>query len=150
MFEKNRNQESRRVGLGHGREGIRRLKDHQCWGPRSASGPAPHAGNWKGGQNRGTSRLSRKKKKKRKELPGDATQQSGISEWGQKLQKGQGRRDCFVWVQDEIWPFPTSGRPGPSPQSQLPASITYLDGCQVLEVAVRVWDQAWGIVPLGG
>lgn len=28
-------------------------------------------------------------------------------------------------------------------------SITYLDGCQVLEVAVRMWDQAWGSVPLG-
>lgn len=29
-------------------------------------------------------------------------------------------------------------------------SLTYLDGCQVLEVAVRMWDQAWGAVPLGG
>lgn len=29
-------------------------------------------------------------------------------------------------------------------------SITYLDRCQVLEVAVRMWDQAWGAVPLGG
>lgn len=29
-------------------------------------------------------------------------------------------------------------------------SITYLDGRQVLKVAVRVWDQVRGAVPLGG
>lgn len=29
-------------------------------------------------------------------------------------------------------------------------SFTYLDGGQVLEVTVRMWDQAWGAVPLGG
>ena len=42
--------------------------------------------------------------------------------------------------QEEGW---AAGLPG---HRRLP-TVTYLDGRQVLEVAVRVWDQAWRAVP---
>lgn len=133
MFEKNRNQESRRVGLGHGREGIRRLKDHQCWGPRSASGPAPHAGNWKGGQNRGTSRLSRKKKKKngksfRETQPSKAGSQNGDRNC--RKARGEETVSCGCRMRSGL-SLPRADPVHPHNHSSLPPSLTLM--------GVRCW-----------
>lgn len=60
------------------------------------------------------------------------TQQNELTELQQRCRASQGKKRAG-----------TAGFPG---HRHLP-TITYLDGRQVLEVAVRMWDQAWRAVP---
>lgn len=60
------------------------------------------------------------------------TQQNGLTELQQRCRASQGEKKSG-----------TADFPG---HRRLP-TITYLDGRQVLEVAVRMWDQAWRAVP---
>lgn len=61
------------------------------------------------------------------------TQQNGLTELDQRCRVSQGEK--------------RAGAAGFHVHRRLP-TITYLDGRQVLEVAVRMWDQAWRAVPL--